>query len=176
MKAILIRFFKKQNVICIYLYFRFSTHTITCIAPLKIQNISIQNPNSLSQTFHMSFPNLSEIPTRRFSIPFPHLVSNIHSSLPHPSFSSKQICLSLPSFYPSLYTSIFLLFQTVSVSMLLRYSHHQIFVFIGESSFDFSASPRTCLSFHVCAWHFGLRGPKVPRDRFKGQPEFLWRC
>lgn len=25
------------------------------------------------------------------------------------------------------------LFQTVSVSMLLRYSHHQIFVFIGES-------------------------------------------
>lgn len=27
-----------------------------------------------------------------------------------------------------------LLFQTLSVSMLLRYSHHQIFVFIGKDS------------------------------------------
>jgi hypothetical protein len=39
----------------------------------------------------------------------------------HVSFNQKWRCTSI-------------LFQTLSVSMLLRYSHHQIFMFIGKSA------------------------------------------
>lgn len=35
--------------------------------------------------------------------------------------------------FKNLTSVIYYLFQTVSISMLLRYAHHQIFVFIGKS-------------------------------------------
>lgn len=46
-------------------------------------------------------------------------------------YESKLACLSLCCDVILTVASV-LLFQTLSVSMLLRYSHHQIFVFIGK--------------------------------------------
>ena len=41
------------------------------------------------------------------------------------------------------------IFQTISISMLLRYCHHQIFVFIGKSKLFFVKAVPKCYSYIV---------------------------
>ena len=44
---------------------------------------------------------------------------------------------------------VVLIFQTISISMLLRYCHHQIFVFIGKSKLFFGMAVLKCYSYIV---------------------------
>ena len=44
---------------------------------------------------------------------------------------------------------VVLIFQTISISMLLRYCHHQIFVFIGKSKLFFVMAVLKCYSYIV---------------------------
>ena len=50
----------------------------------------------------------------------------------NPSFCYIRVGLKVVYISWRCFSDFFVLFQTVSVSTLLRYSHHQIFIFIGK--------------------------------------------
>lgn len=76
-----------------------------------------------------------------------HTVQHCKSKLAYLGLCRSVILKVTPWTCVALMLASVLIFQTLSVSMLLRYSHHQIFVFIGK---DFLRD-LGCTGYSVCS-------------------------